>query len=135
MLALNITKAPPIVKLHGDDGVFRRSLTFELVAARPDFLLALPEDIVHLFITVRGIMVEQIQLTDIPLGRDAKCIEVVLVTPADAIDVLLRRVRRIMNEYVRAFAEFKADVEAHEFPTQEHTIEMPDEEWRAIGLP
>jgi ketopantoate hydroxymethyltransferase len=32
----------------------------------------------------------------------------------------------------RAFAAYKADVEARAFPAQEHSIDMPDEEWAAF---
>jgi hypothetical protein len=32
----------------------------------------------------------------------------------------------------RVFGEYIADVTARRFPTQEHTIEMPDEEWQFL---
>jgi len=32
----------------------------------------------------------------------------------------------------RAFREFITDVEAKSFPAQEHSVEMPDEEWEAL---
>jgi 3-methyl-2-oxobutanoate hydroxymethyltransferase len=32
-------------------------------------------------------------------------------------------------EMQRAFGEYIADVTARRFPAQEHTIEMPEEEW------
>ena len=52
MFALNISKAPAIVKLDANDGILRGSFTFELVPPRPDFLLALSKDIVHFFVAV-----------------------------------------------------------------------------------
>ncbi len=44
----------------------------------------------------------------------------------------VRRYADLHGETLRAFAEYVATVEQRSFPSEEHSVEMPDEEWAAF---
>ena len=44
----------------------------------------------------------------------------------------VRRYADLHGETLRAFAEYAANVEERSFPSEEHSVEMPDEEWAAF---
>jgi 3-methyl-2-oxobutanoate hydroxymethyltransferase len=44
----------------------------------------------------------------------------------------VKRYADVYSEMVRAFSAYRADVEAHVFPAEEHTVDMPDSEWDAF---
>ena len=45
----------------------------------------------------------------------------------------VRRYADLHGETLRAFAEYVATVEQRSFPSEEHSVEMPDEEWAAFS--
>lgn len=44
----------------------------------------------------------------------------------------VKKYAELYQEMKRAFLSYKADVETLQFPTQAHSIEMPDEEWQSL---
>ena len=44
----------------------------------------------------------------------------------------VRKYADLHGEMLRAFAEYVANVEQRSFPSEEHSVEMPDEEWAAF---
>jgi 3-methyl-2-oxobutanoate hydroxymethyltransferase len=81
---------------------------------------------------------ERIEIPTIGIGAGVGCDGQVLVTH-DILGLFDRFTPRFVRKYAdfhaemaRAFAAYKADVEARAFPAQEHSIDMPDEEWAAF---
>lgn len=80
----------------------------------------------------------QLDIPTIGIGAGTGCDGQVLVTH-DLLGLFHRFTPRFARKYAdlhaemaRAFDAFKEDVERRRFPTQEHTTEMPDEEWRRL---
>jgi len=80
----------------------------------------------------------RLEIPTIGIGAGAGCDGQVLVTH-DVLGLFDRFTPRFVKKYAdlhfemaRAFAAFKADVEARSFPAQEHSVEMPDEVWNAL---
>ena len=74
----------------------------------------------------------------IGIGAGAGCDGQVLVVH-DLLGLFDRFTPRFVKKYAdlhtemqRAFGEYIADVTARRFPTQEHTTEMPDDEWQYL---
>ena len=81
---------------------------------------------------------KRLEIPTIGIGAGVGCDGQVLVTH-DVLGLFDRFTPRFVKKYAdlhfemeRAFAAFKADVEARSFPAQEHSVEMPDEEWNAL---
>lgn len=81
---------------------------------------------------------KRLEIPTIGIGAGAGCDGQVLVTH-DVLGLFDRFTPRFVKKYAdlhfemaRAFSAFKADVEDRTFPAQEHSIEMPDEEWIAL---
>jgi 3-methyl-2-oxobutanoate hydroxymethyltransferase len=81
---------------------------------------------------------KQVEIPTIGIGAGVGCDGQVLVTH-DVLGLFDRFTPRFVKKYAdlhfemrRAFAAFKADVEARSFPAPEHSVEMPDEEWNAL---
>ena len=81
---------------------------------------------------------EQLVIPTISIGAGAGCDGQVLVTN-DVLGLFDRFTPRFVKKYadlnremVKAVGEFKNDVESGSFPAEEHSIEMPDEEWDAL---
>jgi len=80
----------------------------------------------------------RLEIPSIGIGAGAGCDGQVLVTH-DVLGLFDRFTPRFVKKYAdlhfemaRAFAAFKADVEARSFPAQEHSVEMPNEVWNAL---
>ncbi len=80
----------------------------------------------------------QLDIPTIGIGAGPGCDGQVLVTH-DLLGLFDRFTPRFARKYAdlhaemaRAFAAFKEDVQRRRFPTQEHTTEMPDEEWQRL---
>lgn len=80
----------------------------------------------------------RLEIPTIGIGAGAGCDGQVLVTH-DVLGLFDRFTPRFVKKYAdlhfemaRAFAAFKADVEARSFPAQEHSVEMPDEVWNDL---
>lgn len=78
---------------------------------------------------------EQLEIPTIGIGAGAGCDGQVLVSH-DVLGLFERFTPRFVKKYadlhgemVKAFADYKGDVESGRFPADEHSIEMPDEEW------
>jgi 3-methyl-2-oxobutanoate hydroxymethyltransferase len=81
---------------------------------------------------------KRLEIPTIGIGAGVGCDGQVLVTH-DVLGLFDRFTPRFVKKYAdlhfemsRAFAAFKADVEARSFPAPEHSVEMPDEEWNAL---
>jgi 3-methyl-2-oxobutanoate hydroxymethyltransferase len=81
---------------------------------------------------------ERLEIPTIGIGAGGGCDGQVLVTH-DLLGLFDRFTPRFVKKYAdlngemaRAFAAYKADVEAKAFPATEHGVEMPDEEWQAF---
>jgi 3-methyl-2-oxobutanoate hydroxymethyltransferase len=81
------------------------------------------------------IISERLEIPTIGIGAGDGCDGQVLVTH-DLLGLFERFTPRFVKKYAdlhgemgRAFSEYKAEVEAGAFPAQEHSIEMPDEDW------
>jgi 3-methyl-2-oxobutanoate hydroxymethyltransferase len=79
-----------------------------------------------------------IQIPTIGIGAGASCDGQVLVTH-DLLGLFDRftprfakRYTNLYGEMLQAFAAYRTDVLAHSFPSQEHTIDMPDAEWQSF---
>lgn len=80
----------------------------------------------------------RLEIPTIGIGAGAGCDGQVLVTH-DLVGLFDRFTPRFVKKYAdvhgemaRAFAAYRAEVEARAFPGPEHTVEMPDEEWAAL---
>ena len=81
---------------------------------------------------------ERIAIPTVGIGAGAGCDGQVLVTH-DLLGLFQRFTPRFVKQYAdlyaemtRAFGEYVADVQAGRFPAEEHSVEMPDEEWEAL---
>lgn len=81
---------------------------------------------------------ERLEIPTIGIGAGAGCDGQVLVTH-DLLGLFDRFTPRFVKRYAdlhgemrRAFNEYKTEVEAQTFPTVEHSVDMPDEEWEAL---
>lgn len=80
----------------------------------------------------------RLEIPTIGIGAGVGCDGQVLVTH-DLVGLFDRFTPRFVKKYAdvhgemaRAFAAYRAEVEARAFPGPEHTVEMPDEEWAAL---
>ena len=85
-----------------------------------------------------GLISEKINIPTIGIGAGIHCDGQVLVTH-DMLGLFERFTPRFIKKYahlhkemIRAFGEYIHDVKNLEFPTCEHSIEMPDEEWEDL---
>ncbi len=85
-----------------------------------------------------ALITQRLEVPTIGIGAGAGCDGQVLVTH-DVLGLFDRFTPRFVKKYAdlhfemeRAFAAFKADVETRAFPSQEHSIEMPDAVWNAL---
>ncbi len=83
-------------------------------------------------------MSERLDIPTIGIGAGPDCGGQVLVTH-DLLGLFDRFTPRFVKRYAdlhgemaRAFADYKAEVEAGAFPAEEHSLDMPEEEWRAF---
>jgi 3-methyl-2-oxobutanoate hydroxymethyltransferase len=81
---------------------------------------------------------KRLAIPTIGIGAGAGCDGQVLVVH-DLLGLFDRFTPKFVKKYIdlhaemqRVFGEYIADVTARRFPTQEHTIEMPDEEWQFL---
>jgi 3-methyl-2-oxobutanoate hydroxymethyltransferase len=90
------------------------------------------------------LITERLEIPTIGIGAGVGCSGQVLVTH-DLLGLFDRFTPRFVKKYAnlneemrRAFGEYIADVQAHTFPAQEHSLEMPAQEWEefleSIGL-
>ena len=80
----------------------------------------------------------RLEIPTIGIGAGAGCDGQVLVTH-DLLGLFDRFTPRFVKKYAdlhgvlsQAFTAYKAEVQDGTFPTEEHTVEMPDEEWGAF---
>jgi 3-methyl-2-oxobutanoate hydroxymethyltransferase len=81
---------------------------------------------------------KSISIPTIGIGAGAGCDGQVLVVH-DLLGLFDRFTPKFVKQYAnlqvelqRAFGEYISDVTARRFPAQEHTVEMPDEEWESL---
>ena len=81
---------------------------------------------------------ERLEIPTVGIGAGAGCDGQVLVTH-DLLGLFDRFTPRFVKKYAdlhgvmkQAFSTYKQEVEALAFPAQEHTVDMPDEEWQAL---
>lgn len=81
---------------------------------------------------------ERLEIPTLGIGAGAGCDSQILVTH-DLLGLFdrftprfVRRYADLHGEMARAFEAFRADVEAGRFPGEEHSIEMPEEEWQRL---
>ena len=81
---------------------------------------------------------EELEIPTIGIGAGPGCDGQVLVTH-DLLGLFDRFTPRFVKKYAdlhkemaRALALFKDDIENRSFPAAEHTVEMPEEEWKAF---
>ncbi len=81
---------------------------------------------------------KRISIPTIGIGAGVGCDGQVLVTH-DLLGLFdrftpkfVRKYANLHNEMANAFSAFIADVQAHNFPAKEHTVEMPDAEWESL---
>jgi len=84
------------------------------------------------------LVTRRVHIPTIGIGAGAGCDGQVLVTH-DLLGLFERFTPKFVKKYadfhaemIRAFREFTEDVEKKVFPAEEHTVEMPDEEWDAF---
>ena len=80
----------------------------------------------------------RLAIPTIGIGAGAGCDGQVLVTH-DLLGLFERFTPRFVKRYaslyaemVKAFEAYRADVEEHAFPSAEHSLDLPDEEWQAF---
>jgi 3-methyl-2-oxobutanoate hydroxymethyltransferase len=76
-----------------------------------------------------------LEIPTIGIGAGAGCDGQVLVSH-DLLGLFERFTPKFVKKYAnlyqemsQAFSEYKSDVESHNFPAQEHSVEMPEKEW------
>ena len=81
---------------------------------------------------------ERLEIPTIGIGAGPGCDGQVLVTH-DLLGLFDRFTPRFVKKYAslheemaRAFTAYKAEVEAHAFPAEEHSVEMPEQEWQSF---
>jgi 3-methyl-2-oxobutanoate hydroxymethyltransferase len=81
---------------------------------------------------------KSISIPTIGIGAGAGCDGQVLVVH-DLLGLFDRFTPKFVKQYAnlqvelqRAFGEYISDVTARRYPAQEHTVEMPDEEWESL---
>jgi len=81
---------------------------------------------------------KRLEIPTIGIGAGPGCDGQVLVTH-DLLGLFERFTPRFVKKYAhlhtemaRAFSTYIAEVEAHAFPAQEHTVDMPDNEWQTF---
>jgi 3-methyl-2-oxobutanoate hydroxymethyltransferase len=81
---------------------------------------------------------ERLEIPTIGIGAGAGCDGQVLVTH-DLLGLFDRFTPRFVKKYAdlhgtmaEAFAAYKNDVESRAFPAEEHTVEMPEQEWQLV---
>ena len=81
---------------------------------------------------------ERLEIPTIGIGAGAGCDGQVLVT-YDLLGLFDRFTPSFVKKYAdfhsemgRAIAEYKSDVESGQFPAEEHTVEMPDDDWMRL---
>jgi 3-methyl-2-oxobutanoate hydroxymethyltransferase len=81
---------------------------------------------------------ERLEIPTIGIGAGAGCDGQVLVTH-DLLGLFDRFTPRFVKKYAdlhvemaQAFSAYKVDVESSTFPAEEHSIEMPEEEWQEL---
>lgn len=82
-----------------------------------------------------GFITEKLEIPTIGIGAGRFCDGQVLVTH-DLLGLFERFTPRFAKRYAhlhtemkKAFSEYKSEVEAGAFPTQEHSVDMSEEEW------
>jgi 3-methyl-2-oxobutanoate hydroxymethyltransferase len=85
-----------------------------------------------------GLISQRLEIPTIGIGAGSGCDGQVLVTH-DLLGLFDRFTPKFVKKYANlhgemalAFAEYKQDVESNAFPGEEHSVEMPDEEWQAL---
>ncbi len=85
-----------------------------------------------------GLVSRRLQIPTIGIGAGAGCDGQVLVSH-DLLGLFERFTPKFVKRYAnlhaelgRAFRAYKEEVESSLFPAEEHTVEMPDEEWEAL---
>jgi 3-methyl-2-oxobutanoate hydroxymethyltransferase len=86
-----------------------------------------------------GLVSHQLRIPTIGIGAGAACDGQVLVTH-DLLGLFDRFTPRFVRKYAdlhgemaRAFHEYIEDVQAGRFPDAEHSLEMPDDEWKSLA--
>ena len=81
---------------------------------------------------------KRLTIPTIGIGAGAGCDGQVLVTH-DLLGLFDRFTPKFVRKYAdlhtemkNAFTAYIADVQSHAFPTKEHSVEMPEEEWEAL---
>ncbi len=81
---------------------------------------------------------KKLSIPTIGIGAGADCDGQVLVTH-DLLGLFDRFTPRFVKKYAnlnpeikRAFEDYLSEVQSRAFPAEEHTVEMPDEEWEAF---
>jgi 3-methyl-2-oxobutanoate hydroxymethyltransferase len=81
---------------------------------------------------------ERLEIPTIGIGAGASCDGQVLVTH-DLLGLFERFTPRFVKKYAKlhvemtqAFENYITDVKTHNFPDEQHTVEMPDAEWQAF---
>ncbi len=119
------TASGPAVKLFEDAEALEQAGCFALV------LEAIPAQLA-------GLVSEQLSIPTIGIGAGPDCDGQVLVTH-DLLGLFDRFTPKFVKQYADlhgvmgdAFEGFKADVEARTFPAGEHSIQMSEQNWRAL---